>query len=809
VEYGLRDYGESTETVWDADPRSKCEHEWGSEIVERRRGAIHGPNAQVGNTLSGLSGVEVHQGQFCAKCGAFKGQLGLEPDWRMYVAHLVQIFREVKRVLKKTGSLYLVMGDTYAGSNRGSNKNGTFAYNPEKYPSKVPLWGPPIKTTDLPAKCLMGIPWRAAFALIEDGWILRNDIIWCLDGNTPMVAKVKGEIWRGTLKELSKVGGRIFLPTLRKGDATWVEVERIWKSEETKGLKVILTNGLSFITNENHRFPVKFSSRKPSKYIKIKVKPLKDIKKGHLLYLANSFPYIETKNELTYEEGFAIGFYLAEGNLIRTERRNKGSEYSLYALERWAKAKRYPNVQEYLKNRDDVIGVELSCGLLDKRYLSLLQKKYRIKAYEYGANLAVRSYDPTYVESIKKFCLGENANNKHLSPEAYLHGLAFMRGILDGFLCGDGYNRGRHGWRVKITNNSALTNDILLLSKFLGYEFRQHQEKNGTIGFSVYKRKPFNSFKDSSFQTIRKIEPVDNVELYEVAVKPLFGSYRGKMPTPRGRTKQERLDKWNDLFCIGNGVLTHNCKPNAMPSSVKDRLTQTYEHIFHLVKQGRYYYDLDAIRIPHKSVEEMAKYYSEDPIKKAKRFRRRDSLFQVEPINRPTRASRDKPGAYEKRQLTKHDRAVGRFSGSYADPLHVKAYNLKGKNPGDTIQALEEGDFWSIHTEPSYDYWCPNCKKFIRPKDGKRCVFCGGPLLSHFAPYPKAICVKPIRASSPENGIVLDPMCGSGTTLLVAKMLGRRFIGIDLDPSYVEMAKARLASVPERLSRFLEASGEP
>jgi DNA modification methylase len=92
--WGLRDYGESTETVWDADP--KCEHEWGSEIVERRRGAIHGPNAQVGNTLSGLSGVEVHQGQFCAKCGAFKGQLGLEPDWRMYVAHLVQIFLRQK-----------------------------------------------------------------------------------------------------------------------------------------------------------------------------------------------------------------------------------------------------------------------------------------------------------------------------------------------------------------------------------------------------------------------------------------------------------------------------------------------------------------------------------------------------------------------------------------------------------------------------------------------------------------------------------------------------------------------------------------
>lgn len=79
------------------------------------------------------------------------GQIGLENTLEEYIKNLVIVFREVKRVLKDEGTLWLNLGDSYAGSGKG----------------------PSLKPKDL-----MGVPWRVAFALQEDGWYLRSDIIW-------------------------------------------------------------------------------------------------------------------------------------------------------------------------------------------------------------------------------------------------------------------------------------------------------------------------------------------------------------------------------------------------------------------------------------------------------------------------------------------------------------------------------------------------------------------------------------------------------------------------------------------------------
>jgi DNA modification methylase len=103
-----------------------------------------------------------------------KAQIGLEPTPEEFVETLVEVFREVRRVLRDDGTVWLNLGDSYSGSGKGPAGN-LGAKNNERHlehkHSKVVPDG-------LKAKDLIGIPWRVAFALQGDGWYLRQDIIW-------------------------------------------------------------------------------------------------------------------------------------------------------------------------------------------------------------------------------------------------------------------------------------------------------------------------------------------------------------------------------------------------------------------------------------------------------------------------------------------------------------------------------------------------------------------------------------------------------------------------------------------------------
>ena len=101
-------------------------------------------------------------------------QLGLEETPEEYVENMVKVFREVKRVLKHDGTVWLNLGDSYNGSGKGAwDKTDV---QKEVY---VPPKGTPVtRVKSLKPKDLVGIPWRVAFALQADGWYLRQDIIW-------------------------------------------------------------------------------------------------------------------------------------------------------------------------------------------------------------------------------------------------------------------------------------------------------------------------------------------------------------------------------------------------------------------------------------------------------------------------------------------------------------------------------------------------------------------------------------------------------------------------------------------------------
>lgn len=124
--------------------------------------------------------------QTCGKCGALRqdDQIGLERTVDAYVARLVAVFHEVKRVLRDDGTLWIVLGDSYYGG-KGQNGNSKARRTADErgYAQSGGTVQMATRPLDLPQaglkpKDLIGIPWRVAFALQADGWWLRSDIIW-------------------------------------------------------------------------------------------------------------------------------------------------------------------------------------------------------------------------------------------------------------------------------------------------------------------------------------------------------------------------------------------------------------------------------------------------------------------------------------------------------------------------------------------------------------------------------------------------------------------------------------------------------
>jgi DNA modification methylase len=110
-------------------------------------------------------------------------QLGQEPTPQEYISKLVEIFREVKRVLRDDGTVWINIGDSYAGSGKGRFGDGTPASSKgsKQATNKGSMEGiirPPKIIHGVKRKELIGIPWRLAIALSDDGWYLRSDIIW-------------------------------------------------------------------------------------------------------------------------------------------------------------------------------------------------------------------------------------------------------------------------------------------------------------------------------------------------------------------------------------------------------------------------------------------------------------------------------------------------------------------------------------------------------------------------------------------------------------------------------------------------------
>ncbi|PRY40522.1 DNA-methyltransferase [Umezawaea tangerina] len=226
------------------------------------------------------------------------------------------------------------------------------------------------------------------------------------------------------------------------------------------------------------------------------------------------------------------------------------------------------------------------------------------------------------------------------------------------------------------------------------------------------------------------------------------------------------------LGMVADGWLLRNhvvwAKTNPMPSNVTDRLSNTHETIYFFTKERRYFFDLGAIRQPHKS----------SPTTSGKR-RGRDGVY-------PPRTAL--PQRAERTGDVNGGLARLKASGAIGHPL--------GKNPGDV---------WSLGTAALHaDHFAPFPTSLVERAllstcPERVCVFCGrgwqraqqridGRLLRVGSLQRDCTC-SPIW----QPGVVLDPFMGSGTTAITAETQGRDWVGIELNPDYAALAEQRLA----------------
>lgn len=181
--WSLRDYGTAPQ-VWGGDP--DCLHEWGDTVRAPWANSVPGPSDNVPKNVTGAGGhwKTKESGSFCQKCGAWFGDLGLEPTPELYVEHMVTIFREARRVLRDDGTLWLNIGDSYSSAGGGGEARMVELHGERDtdFRRGVLTEGRsgkrPYKDIGLKPKDLIGIPWMCAFALRADGWYLRSEIIW-------------------------------------------------------------------------------------------------------------------------------------------------------------------------------------------------------------------------------------------------------------------------------------------------------------------------------------------------------------------------------------------------------------------------------------------------------------------------------------------------------------------------------------------------------------------------------------------------------------------------------------------------------
>ena len=238
------------------------------------------------------------------------------------------------------------------------------------------------------------------------------------------------------------------------------------------------------------------------------------------------------------------------------------------------------------------------------------------------------------------------------------------------------------------------------------------------------------------------------------------------------RVALELTDKQG--WILRNSVIWHKVKGG--PDNATDKLRNVHEYVFHLVKSPQYFYDVGAIRSKPQSAKVVNGAVVSATGVSGVRYKRQIELS--------TALSEDEK---LKAMVTLEQILLEVKGGKLADfrmiirgqqrTTHSDSERVSGR-----ARELAEKGFYFLRYHP--DGSKPKDVWDIMPEDTQKRD-------SHYAPYPEDLCKIPVLATCPQDGVALDPFCGTGTTNLVAFNLGRKSIGIDISAEYLRTAEER------------------
>lgn len=703
------------------------------------------------------------------------GQLGLERTPDEYVSKMVEVFGEVRRVLRDDGTLWLNLGDSYNcyAGNRGESIGKANRKHHEIMPAIPPRNG--LSTTTLKNKDVVGIPWRVAFALQADGWYLRSDIIWCLSGGTWIY------VWTEdsseclmTVKDLYRIKGRRVM--LWTGSA-WTSLLGMSESKRLGNeIEIVLRSGERISCTPTHKFPTVHGLLQAS-----------EIRKGDILQRCRlPEPYPRKDGVIDCDAAWLCGLYIAEGS-----RSGDTIQISGHSKEesRWQKVK-------------------------------LIAEKFGGTATRtvVGNSMSIRLYGRVLNAIVDSFVAGRTAHDKGFSPSVWRMSNSFIEAALDGYLAGDGHwEEKNERWRLGFCRNYNLERDLRTACARLGWHLVL---KISSVLYHGQKRPTFRG-------ELRKgrgghWNEKDTAEVLEIR------SARCRQVYDLGVCGEPHL------FSLASGILTHNSKPNPMPESVTDRPTKSHEYIFLLSKSPSYFYDAEAIkepvsggahaRGPNGTAVLHPKSSAEGVGIKA------NNSFLSAMAKLPDEAGRNKRSVWTIPSAPYREAHFATFPPDLVKPCILAGTSARGCCPkcgAGWERIVENGEplhEWrkACGADSSGEYHGQNTKDYqkhraqpastvkeriLRGMVEKKTIGwqpgceCSGNWSDQSETDPIDGTFRRWRqydggAAAPVPATVLDPFAGSGTVGQVALELGRGAVLIELNPEYVKLIEQRCHVTP-------------